>query len=284
MGAVMAWWQSRVIERERQRFAAPDRQAAWAALPLLAGLETEQARRLENLALLFLRAKRLEPVQGLVLTDRMRLLIALQACLPILELGLDWYRGWYAIVVYPAPFVPGHEYVDADGLVQVDDRVKSGEAWERGPVILSWADVEAGLELDGYNVVVHELAHKLDLRDGDANGCPPLPAGLSRQRWARDLSAAFADLGRRVDAGRETPLDPYGAESPGEFFAVASEAFFEIPEVLWDQYPAVYDQLRGFYRQDPRVRLGAIGCGGDGGAGPAHRVPPDDRNNKTCAL
>lgn len=256
MGRLSAWWRSRTLARERQRYAPADWAAAWGALPLLAGLNPEQSARLIDLALLFLREKRIEPVQGLVLTAAMRLTIALQGCLPILELGLDWYRGWYAVILYPDAFIPGHEYTDADGLVRVDDQVKGGEAWERGPVILSWADVVAGGELDGYNVVVHEFAHKLDMRNGSANGCPPLHGDMSTEAWSRDLSAAFADLARRVGAGAETPLDPYGAESPGEFFAVASEAFFETPGLLHDEYPAVYAQLRAFYRQDPLARLG----------------------------
>lgn len=256
MGALTRWWQGRVRMRERQRYAPADLTAALESLPLLAGLDADQGTRLVDLALRFLRDKRLEPVQGVQLTDGMRLVIALQACLPILELGLDWYRGWYAVIVYPAEFVPAHEYVDADGLVWVDDQVKSGEAWEQGPVILSWSDVEAGRELDGYNVVVHELAHKLDMRDGVANGRPPLHGDMSGEAWARDFAAAYEQLCRRVDAGEDTALDPYGAESPAEFFAVVSEAFFEMPGLLAGEYPAVYDQLRAFYRQDPLGRLG----------------------------
>lgn len=253
------WWRTRTLARERERYDEADWAVAWASLPLLAGLESRQAIRLGDLAVLFLRHKRLEPVGGLVLTNRMRLILALQACLPILELGLDWYRGWYAVILYPAEFVPGREYVDDDGLVWVDDAVKSGEAWEHGPVILSWSDVAAGGDLDGYNVVLHELAHKLDMRDGGANGRPPLHAGMSGAAWSREFASAFADLGRRVDAGEETPLDSYGAESPCEFFAVVSEAFFEIPVLLHDQYPGVYTQLCAFYRQDPLVRLGSSG-------------------------
>ncbi len=256
MGRLSAWWRSRVLARERRRYAQADWDAAWGSLPLLAGLNPAQSIRLAELAVLFLRDKRIEPAQGLVLTAQMRLTIALLAGLPILGLGLDWYRGWYSVILYPAAFIPAHEYTDADGLVQVDDQVKGGEAWERGPVILSWADVAAGCRLDGYNVVVHELAHKLDMLNGRPNGRPPMHGDMSGAAWTRDLSAAFADLGRRVDAGAQTPLDPYGAESPGEFFAVASEALFETPRVLNAEYPAVYAQLRAFYRQDPLVRLG----------------------------
>jgi hypothetical protein len=115
--------------------------------------------------------------------------------------------------------------------------------------------VEAGLERDGYNVVIHELAHKLDMRNGDANGHPPLHAGMSDAAWARDLSGDYGDLSRRVRRGEETPIDPYGAESAGEFFAVCSEAFFELPHLLRDEYPATYAQLVAFYRQDPTSRL-----------------------------
>ena len=271
MGALTRWWRSRVLARERKRYRAADWEAAFDALPLLAGFAAEQRERLVDLAILFLRDKRLEPVQGLRLTDRMRCIIALQACLPILELGLDWYRGWYAVIVYPAGFVPAREVMDADGLVWVDHEVKSGEAWAQGPVILSWADVATGTDLDGYNVVVHELAHKLDLCDGVANGRPPLHPGLSGEVWARAFAAAYAAHGRRVNAGEDTPLDPYGAESPAEFFAVVSEAFFETPGLLVDEYPAVYAQLRAFYRQDPLTRLASVGG-----------TPPTARSSGGC--
>lgn len=131
----------------------------------------------------------------------------------------------------------------------------SGEAWEQGPVILSWADVEAGHQRDGFNVVIHELAHKLDMLDGSANGHPPLHAGMSDSRWARVFTNAYRDMVRRVDGGEDTTLDPYATESPAEFFAVVSEAFFELPRLLADEYPDVYGHLRDFYRQDPIRRL-----------------------------
>ncbi|NCC29649.1 MAG: zinc-dependent peptidase [Gammaproteobacteria bacterium] len=256
MRALTDWWQARVLERERARVDPLDWSRVRDALPLLEDLNEEETRRLADLALLFLRDKRLDPAQGLELTDRMRLAIALQACLPVLELGLDWYRGWYAVIVYPEEFVPEREVMGEDGVVWTEQEAKSGEAWEQGPIILSWADVEAGMERDGYNVVIHELAHKLDMRDGAANGCPPLHAGMSPKVWAETFSAAYDDLCRRVDADEETPIDPYATESPAEFFAVVSEYFFELPELLHAEYAAVYDQLRAFYRQDPLARLG----------------------------
>lgn len=255
MSPLSRWWRTRVLERERSRFSEADWEAAWGALPILEGLDEDQSGRLCDLALLFLRDKRLEPVQGLELTAAMSLVIALQACLPILELGLDWYRGWYAVVVYPEEFVTDHEQMDEQGLVSRAQEVRSGESWDLGPVILSWADVEEGLELDGYNVVIHEMAHKLDMRDGVANGRPPLHPEMSGAHWSRVLTAAYEDLCRHAESGTETPIDPYACESPAEFFAVVSEAFFEIPDLLDGQYPDVYDQLRAFYRQDPLARL-----------------------------
>ncbi|MCF1184128.1 zinc-dependent peptidase [Marichromatium gracile] len=257
MGALSQWWRARRIERVSRMFSTRDWESAWEALPLLAGFDPETAERLEALALEFLRTKRIECAQGVALTATERLRIALQAALPVLELGLDWYRGWYAVIVYPEEFVPEREVMDDDGVVWIEQEAKSGESWEQGPVILSWADVAAGGRGEGYNVVIHELAHKLDMRAGAPNGCPPLHPGMSSADWQRDLAAAYADLCTRVEADEETAIDPYASESPAEFFAVTSEYFFEWPELLMETYPAVYAQLRAFYRQHPLARLAA---------------------------
>jgi Mlc titration factor MtfA (ptsG expression regulator) len=238
------WWRGRAAAKALACYPQAAWDQAWAGLPLLAGLGPADASELQALAALFLRRKVIEEVQGVRLTAPEHLTIALQACLPILRLGLDWYRGWYAVIVYPREFVPEREWVDADGVVSVESEIKSGEAWQQGPVILSWADVESGTELD--------------MRNGDANGHPPLHADMSDAAWARDLGSAYADLSRRVGRGEETPMDPYGAESPGEFFAVCSEAFFEVPHLLRDEYPRVYAQLADFYRQDPAARLDPV--------------------------
>jgi len=253
--SLVGWWHQRIATRALARYTQADWEHAWRALPLLQGLDAAQTEALRTLAALFLQHKAVEEVQGTRLTNAERLTIGLQAALPVLYLGLDWYRGWYSVIVYPEAFVPEREWVDADGVVWVESEVKSGEAWQHGPVILSWADVQSGSERDGYNVVIHELAHKLDMRNGDANGHPPLHAGMSSASWARELGAAYADLSRRVEGGEETPIDPYAAESPGEFFAVCSEAFFEVPHLLRSEYPGVYAQLGAFYKQDPAARL-----------------------------
>ena len=228
--------------------------AALARLPLLQGLTPEEMARLRELALRFLRDKQLTPAGGLELTDRMRLMIALQACLPILNLGAEYYAGWVEVIVYPGQFVPEHEYTDEAGVVHVTRRPMAGEAWLQGPVVLSWEDIAASAGADGFNVVIHELTHKLDMRNGGADGFPPLHADMSTKAWTRIFSAAYEDFCQRVDRGEDTLLDPYASENPGEFFAVMSEAFFEIPHVLKDCYPEVYGQLAAFYRQDPAAR------------------------------
>jgi hypothetical protein len=176
----------------------------------------------------------------------------------ILNLDLEYYRGWSGVIVYPEQFVPRHQHVDDAGVVHEGDEPYSGEAWLGGPVVLSWADVADTGYADGVNVVIHEFAHKLDMLNGDANGFPPLHAGMDRSAWVRSMTAAYRDFCTRVDGGEDTIIDPYAAESPGEFFAVMSETFFELPDVVQDEYPEVYEQFCAFYRQDPVARLPAL--------------------------
>ncbi|MBS0544460.1 MAG: zinc-dependent peptidase [Proteobacteria bacterium] len=220
-----------------------------AALPFLDFLGADERLRLRDLARGFLAEKEFHGAQGLRLTDEMLLGIALQACLPILNKGLDAYRSWVGVIVYPGDFViPRHE-MDEDGVVHEYDDEVLGEAWEGGPVVLSW--FPGHLAPDGVNVVIHEFAHKLDMENGGADGFPRLPAGMSREAWAGVFSSAYEAFCDDVDAGRDTVLDPYAAESPGEFFAVASEAFFETPAILSEDHPDVYAQLAAFYGSDP---------------------------------
>ena len=253
MGIFSNWRRKRILQRSR----IP--QQEWdnivAGLPLLAGFTQEELQRLRDLATLFLHEKSLEPVQGLELTDAMRIDLAAQAALPILNLGFDWYDGWTSVVLYPAEFATRHEWVDESGLVHSRREVRAGEAWQRGPVVLSWADVAASGGCEGYNAVIHELAHKLDYSSGSVNGCPALHEGMRVRDWRAAFEPAYEDLCRRVDAGEETAIDPYAAEAPEEFFAVTSEYFFEQPDLLKQVYPAVYTQMQLFYRQDPAARL-----------------------------
>jgi Mlc titration factor MtfA (ptsG expression regulator) len=261
---------SRFAQWRKQRIIAltPLSEGQWRracdALPFLAGLDAEELARLRGLAVLFLDAKQMAGAGGLELTDDIRLSIAIQACLPILNLGLDYYAGWVGIVVYPGEFVVPRAQSDEDGVVHEYDETIAGEAWEAGPVILSWEDVEIGAdETDsGYNVVIHEFAHKLDMLNGDVDGMPPLHQGMDRKSWQKALGTAYDDFCRDVDACGddedaldELVIDPYAAEHPSEFFAVLSEAFFVIPRIVKDEYPGVYEQFALFYRQDPASRL-----------------------------
>jgi MtfA peptidase len=218
-------------------------------------LTDNEQTRLRELAILFLHEKSIHGAGGLVVRDEIRMSIAAQACILILNLDLDYYRGWFEVIVYPDEFVAQYEYMDEDGVVHQVAEPMTGESWLQGPVILSWADAKGAADVTGYNVVIHEFAHKLDMLNGDANGFPPLHAGMSRDAWSGAFAAAYADFCGRVDRREETLIDPYAAEDPGEFFAVTSEAFFEIPQAIRACYPDVYRQLALFYRQDPALRV-----------------------------
>ena len=183
----------------------------------------------------------------------MRVTIAAQACLLVLNLGLDYYKDWSEIIVYPGAFLAPHRERDEAGVVSEGMRGLSGESWGRGPAILSWADIEHS-RVGGSNVVLHEFAHKLDFLDGAANGIPPLHSDVIRERWTEDFTKAYDDLHQQLECHRHPAIDPYAAESPAEFFAVVTEVFFQDPRRLHAHYPAVYDEMRRFYRQDPLAR------------------------------
>ncbi len=218
-------------------------------LPFLDFLDDVQRARLRRLAIDFLAEKQFHGAHGLQLTDEMLLAIALQACLPILNIGLGAYHGWVGVVVYPGDFIVPRREIDEDGVVHEYDDELLGEAWEGGPVLLSWFPEDDAPE--GVNVVIHEFAHKLDMENGGVDGLPPLPAHMSRSAWAAAFGAAYERFCAQVDGDEDTVLDPYAAEHPGEFFAVASEAFFETPTLLQAEFPEVYDQLHRYYGLDP---------------------------------
>jgi Mlc titration factor MtfA (ptsG expression regulator) len=253
LGAWRGWRRNRILQQSSLD------EGQWQDLishfPFAWTLPPQDQQRLKEQVILFLHEKDFTAAAGLQLTSRMQLWVAIQACILILNLGLDYYRGWSGIVLYPEQFVPRHQHVDEAGVVHEGDEPYAGEAWLGGPVVLSWADIQDTDYPDGVNVVIHEFAHKLDMLNGDANGFPPLHRDMSRSAWAEAFTAAYDDFCRRVDADQDTEIDPYASESPGEFFAVMSEAFFELPEVVQDEYPQVYAQLAAFYRQDPAMRM-----------------------------
>jgi len=234
-----------------------DEEAWHAAMqrPLFDGLNPEETARLRELANRLLADKSFSGAGGAEVDAGMATVIAAYAALPVLNLGYGWYEGWIEIVVYPGEFIHDGEETDEVGVVHHMRHARSGESWEGGPMVLSWQDVEWSGLGEGFNVVIHEFAHKLDMKNGNANGRPPLHAGMSADDWGQIWQTAFDDFCRRVERGDETAIDPYAAESPAEFFAVLSEYFFEAPDLLHETYPAVYGQLQRFYRQDPLARL-----------------------------
>ena len=241
MGWLTEWRRRRVLARHSID------EALWRKATRGLGFLPRTAK-LRQLALLFLAEKQFVGAHGLAVTDEMRVSIAAQACLPILELGLDWYSGWTGIVVYPGDFRVRRETVDEAGVVHEWDDDLAGEAMPGGPVVLSW-DATAH---DPYmNVVIHEFAHKLDMRNGEADGVPPLHAGMDRRAWREALEQAYEGFCDAVERGRNTWLDPYAAEHISEFFAVITEAFFENGRETRRRYPDLYEQLMRFYRQDP---------------------------------
>jgi len=182
-GIIRNWLDHRIISRSSLTTAQWE--TAFASLPLLLELTREERHRLRELATLFMYRKAFEGANGLVVTHAMALKISLQACLPILELGLDVYRGWTSIIVYPAGFAPERVFRDEFGVEHFVQSELSGEAWTRGPVILSWDDASRSGEIDGYNLVIHEFAHKLDMQNGHANGFPPLHPEMDAVSWSR---------------------------------------------------------------------------------------------------
>lgn len=256
---VLAWWKRWRRERTLAQRAIPD--ALWQLtllrFPFLAQRSDVALARLRELSTLFLADKEFAGMQGLEVRDDMAVAIAAQACLPVLELGLHWYDEFKGIVLHPDVVVARREIVDETGVVHHYDEELSGEAMAGGPIMLSWRDVaEAGDSAEwGYNVVIHEFAHVLDMRDGVADGVPLLPDRAAQEAWAEVLDGEWAEFCQRVDAGEDTLLDPYGAEAIDEFFAVASEVFFVAGVELRREHPALYRLLRDFYRQDPASPL-----------------------------
>lgn len=220
--------------------------------PWVSGLDEGRAERLRALTALFLHRKTITPLAGLRLDDAQRTQLAALCCLPLLEFGEAGLRGWSQLIVYPDAFRVRRTHTDAAGVLHEWEDDLAGEAWDHGPLILSWADVQADLaEPDaGFCVAVHEMAHKLDVLDGELDGTPPLPDAW-RGRWARDFQRAYDDFCMQVDLGRETALDPYAAEAPEEFFAVATEYHFSAPHVLAEAMPDVATHLQRFYGPSP---------------------------------
>ncbi|WP_242524995.1 zinc-dependent peptidase [Lysobacter changpingensis] len=221
-------------------------------VPWLHALDGAREARLRELAARFLHEKTITPIGELALDDAQRVSLAALCCLPLLEFGAEGLRGWSQLIVYPDAFRVNRTHVDAAGVLHEWQDELIGEAWEMGPVILSWADIVADCEdpRAGFCVAAHEMAHKIDVLDGALDGTPPLPRPWQKE-WARDFQVAYDRLAKQVDRGRETAIDGYAAEAPEEFFAVVTEYHFSDPRTLRAEMPQVAAHLERFYGPSP---------------------------------
>jgi Mlc titration factor MtfA (ptsG expression regulator) len=251
----VSWWKRR---KRAHVLEQPFPPAWWAILernvPAVAQLDREERKTLEDRVRIFLAEKNFEGCGGLALTDEMRVTIAGQACLLLLHLaGDDVFPTVESVLVYPAPYrVP---QTRRPGGIVVEDPARAGEAWQKGTVVLAWNEVLRSAHDARHNLVLHEFAHALDQEDGAADGAPVLPARGMYGPWAQVLGAEYEQLTQAIREGRATDIDPYGATDPAEFFAVVTEAFFGQPRQLRSRHPALYEQLRAFYGQDPASRV-----------------------------
>jgi len=248
-----------LARRRRERLRAEPVPDAWRHIvernvPLVRRLPDADRAELLGHAQVLLAEKHFEGCGGLLLTDEHRVTIAAWASFLLLHRETDYFPRLRSILVYPTAYVVDGEQELGDGLVVEGEEELSGHTQERlGAVLLNWRDIRADARRpdDGENLVLHELAHQLDFEDGDGDGVPALEHGDAYARWQRVLAQELERLRADVRRNRRTVLDPYGAEDPVEFFAVATEAFFETPVLLREEHPALYDELRRYYRQDP---------------------------------
>ncbi|WP_310390233.1 zinc-dependent peptidase [Roseateles sp.] len=250
-------WAARLEARALRRHPIPEPlwQLTLLRYPFLAQRSAGDLAELRRLCSLFLADKEFHGVAGFEVSDEIALAVAAQACLPVLRLGLDWYAGFVGIVIHADEVVARREFMDEDGVVHEFDEELAGEAMEGGPLMLVWSAFEAELggENNGaiFNVVVHEFAHIIDMHSGWADGVPRQPNKAAQAHWQAVMEAEWQWFCGRVDAGEATLIDPYGAESLAEFFAVAVEAFFVAPLALLREQPALYRLLADFFKQDP---------------------------------
>lgn len=247
-----------VVEQRRKRVRARPFPAAWRAIlerrvPYLARMPRELRRQLEDHIKVFVAEKGFTGCAGMEIDDEVRVTIAAQACLLLLNRGTDYFPNLVQVLVYPGAFLVERVRAEPSGVLQEQRHALSGESWARGQVVLSWESVVEGAAIpdDGRNVVIHEFAHQLDQRKGHANGAPWLGRRDRYPRWSHVMLEAFAGLQRDAALGQPSLFSDYGATSPAEFFAVVSEVFFEQPSALATLHPALNAELSSLYRIDP---------------------------------
>ena len=247
-----------LAERRRNRLRARPFPAAWREIlarrvPYARLLPPDLRVQLEKHIHVFLAEKPFIGCGGQEITDEVRVTIAAQACLLILNRGTDCYPNLRQVLVYPGAFIVERLRPEPSGVLQEQRQVLSGESWTQGQVVISWQDALEGAAVvdDGRNVVIHEFAHQLDQQKGYANGAPWLGQRDRYVRWSRVLGEEFGRLQAQVITGQPSLFSTYGATNPAEFFAVVSEVFFEQPREMAAMHPALYAELRDFYRVDP---------------------------------
>lgn len=261
LGLLLVLWfigQPYWTEHQRRRLRAQPFPAEWRRIlrqrvPYVRAMPADLQTQLKQHIQVFLAEKAFLGCNGLVITDEMRVTVAAQACLLILNRPATYYPGLRQILVYPGGFVVHRAHTDQAGVLHHEPSALSGESWAQGQVILSWHDALHGAANpgDGQNVTIHEFAHQLDQEKGSANGAPLLARRAHYARWSAVLGAEFAALQARADQGKPSLFSDYGATDPAEFFAVISEVFFEQPQRLSDEHPALYQELSQFYRLNP---------------------------------
>ena len=250
---MFSWFRRRRRTRLMAEGLSTEHEEHMDRLPFVARLPQEDRVRLHGLVRVFLEEKHFEGCNGLEMRDKIRVVIAAQACLLILCLDHVFYHKVKSILVYPSVFKHGFAHRDEHGVIENREHQNLGEAWPGGPIILAWDHAYQGGRNpnDGQNTVFHEFAHKLDMLDGLTDGIPPLTDAHEEDAWRERLLTAFHHFQADVEAGRKVFLDPYGATHPSEYFAVATEMFFERPRAMRAKAEESYVLLKMFYRQDP---------------------------------
>jgi Mlc titration factor MtfA (ptsG expression regulator) len=235
-------------------------------MPLYRCLSAADRAELEGHIQVFIAEKYFEGCNGLVVTDRTRVLIAAHACLLLLHRETDYYPLMRSVLVYPAAFVGAGNSLGPAGVVTENDGWRSGESWHTpaagGPVVISWRDALAGAAdpCDGRNVAIHEFAHQLDAESGAMEGIPAFDDAATAGQWKSLIPRELARLRFALSTGQPVAIDPYGAQSPPEFFAVAVETFFERPRALRAAHPDLYQHLAAYFQQDPAAGAHALSC------------------------
>ena len=246
--------------REYQRYKIKNRpfKKEWRKIiqkrmPYFRQMPSDLQLQLKQHIQVFLAEKTFIGCNGVKITDDIKVTIAAQACLLLLNRKTNYYPKLQTILVYPGAFVKEQNRQNADGVHYTQNMAMSGESWDFGKIVLSWQDTLQGAEIpdDGRNVVIREFAHQLDQENGKANGVPILGRGQSYKSWSAILTAQYKQLQQQARAGAPSLFDHYGATEPAEFFAVASEVFFEQSQQFNHEYPMLYRQLKQYYRVDP---------------------------------